>query len=52
MALVHQSGTGTASGVPVELHFATVYEVEAGRVVRIAHYADPAEALKAAELRE
>jgi ketosteroid isomerase-like protein len=52
VALVHQSATGHGSGVPVELHFGAVYELEAGRVTRIVNYADPAEALEAAGLRE
>jgi ketosteroid isomerase-like protein len=52
VALLHQSATGQGSGVPVELHFATVYELEAGRVIRMVNYADPAEALEAAGPKE
>jgi hypothetical protein len=39
VALVHQWATGKGSGVPVELHFGQVYEVEDGRVIRIRNYA-------------
>ena len=52
VALVHQSATGHGSGVPVEQHFGAVYELEAGQVTRIVNYADPAEAVEAAGLRE
>jgi ketosteroid isomerase-like protein len=52
VALVHQSATGKESGVPVELHFGMVYELDDGRVTRIRNYPDPAQALEAAGLSE
>jgi ketosteroid isomerase-like protein len=52
VAMIHQSGTGKASGVPVESHFGTVYELEAGQVIRIRNFADAGEALRAAGLSE
>jgi ketosteroid isomerase-like protein len=50
VALLHQWATGKGSGVPVELHFALVYELEGGHVVRMRNYVDPAQALQAAGL--
>jgi ketosteroid isomerase-like protein len=50
VALLHQAATGKGSGVPVELHFALLYELEAGRVVRMRNYVDLAQALEAAGL--
>ena len=38
--------------VPVELHFAVVYELRDGRVVRLRNYLDPADALEAVGLPE
>jgi ketosteroid isomerase-like protein len=52
VALVQQAATGKGSGVAVEQHFGQVYELEAGRVIRIRNYAHPAEALEAAGLSE
>jgi ketosteroid isomerase-like protein len=52
VALAHQSALGKGSGVPVELHFGQIYELEAGQVVRIRNYTDRAAALEAAGLRE
>jgi ketosteroid isomerase-like protein len=52
VALLHQSATGKGSGVPVELHFALLYELEAGRAVRMRNYVDLAQALEAAGLRD
>jgi ketosteroid isomerase-like protein len=52
VALVHQSATGKGSGVPVELHFGMVYELDDGRVTRIRNYPDPTEALEVAGLSE
>jgi ketosteroid isomerase-like protein len=52
VAVAHQSAIGKASGVPVELHFGLVYELQDGRVIRIRAYLDPAEALEAAGLEE
>jgi len=48
----HQTATGRASGVPVELHPGLVYELEGGRVIRIRTYFDPADALEAAGMSE
>jgi ketosteroid isomerase-like protein len=47
-----QTATGRASGVPVELHQALVYELQDGQVVRVRNYFDPKEALEAAGLSE
>jgi ketosteroid isomerase-like protein len=52
VALMHQSGTGKGSGTPVDWHFAALFELEEARVVRVQNYADAAEALDAAALRE
>jgi ketosteroid isomerase-like protein len=52
VALVHQSATGKGSGVPVELHFGMVFELEHGRVIRMRNFLDPEQALEAAGLSE
>lgn len=52
VGLVQQTATGKASGVPVELEQAVVYDLDGGRVVRMRNYLDRAEALKAAGLSE
>jgi ketosteroid isomerase-like protein len=52
VALLHQSATGKESGVPVELHFGQVSELEDGRVIRVRNFPDLAEALEAAGLSE
>jgi ketosteroid isomerase-like protein len=52
VGLFHQWAIGKGSGVPVELHLATVWELEGGRVVRLRNYVDPAQALEAAGLEE
>ena len=52
VAVFHQSATGSASGVPVELNVAIVYDLEGGRVVRMRNYLDLDEALEAAGLPE
>ena len=52
VALTFQRATGKGSGVPVELHFGVVYEIEDGRVIRIRNFPDFAQALEAAGLRE
>jgi hypothetical protein len=36
----------------VELHMALLYELENGQVIRMRNFLDPADALKAAGLRE
>jgi ketosteroid isomerase-like protein len=52
VAMFHQQATGKGSGATVELHMALLYELENGRVIRMRNFLDPAEALKAAGLRE
>ena len=52
VALTHQSGTGKASAVPVEVDLGAVFELQDGRVVRMTTYLTHAEALEAAGLRE
>ena len=47
-----QSAIGKGSRVPIELKFFSVFELDAGLVVRIRHYLDQAEALEAAGLSE
>jgi ketosteroid isomerase-like protein len=44
--------TGTRSGAPVELHSAHVYWLDAGCIVRMDEFLDPADALEAAGLSE
>ena len=48
VAFFHQRAIGRASGIPVELHMGTLYELEDGRVVRMRHFIDREEALEAA----
>ena len=48
--IVRQRAVGKASGAPVELQQGMVWEFEDGRVVRIRHFFEPSEALKAAGL--
>jgi ketosteroid isomerase-like protein len=52
VAFTHQRATGKASGVPVELHMGTVWELRDGRVVRIRNFLDPIDARQAAGLSE
>ena len=52
VALIHQSGTGKGSGVPVEWKVGQVYELEDGRSARVRNYLSHAEALEAAGLSE
>jgi len=47
-----QSAIGKGSGVPIEVEYFSVFELEAGLVVRIRHYLDRDEALDAAGLSE
>jgi ketosteroid isomerase-like protein len=47
-----QSAIGKGSGVPMEVEYFSVFEVENGKLVRIRHYLDRDEALEAAGLRE
>ena len=52
VALTLQRATGKGSGVPVEQNFGVVFEIEAGRVIRIRNFPDLAQALEAAGLSE
>jgi ketosteroid isomerase-like protein len=38
VALTHQTGTGRASGAPVELSLGQITEFEGGRVIRVTNY--------------
>ncbi|MEO6496947.1 MAG: nuclear transport factor 2 family protein [Solirubrobacteraceae bacterium] len=49
---VHEHGKGKASGVPFERTHFQVWTLREGRLVRWRLFADKAEALEAAELRE
>ena len=42
VGLLHQWATGKGSGVPVELNLAIVYELDAGRVIRMCNYTSQA----------
>ena len=50
LALVHMTGTGRASGVPVEVRFAQLWTFRAGGPARMELFADPAEGRRAAGL--
>src|SRR5688500_8412350 len=52
VAFFHQRAVGRASGVPVDLRMATLYELEGGRIVRMRHFLDREVALEAAGLSE
>jgi ketosteroid isomerase-like protein len=52
VASVRITGTGKRSRVPVELTLTSVCSLHDGKVVRIHNYADKAEALEAAGLRD
>jgi ketosteroid isomerase-like protein len=52
LVLTHMSGTGKESRAPVDLRSAQLYELEAGRVVRVNLFLDPDAAFKAAGLPE
>jgi ketosteroid isomerase-like protein len=52
VALMHQSGTGKGSGVPVDIHHGAVFRLREGRVVRINLYLTLEHALEAAGLTE
>ena len=47
---LHQWGRGKGSGATVDLHFWEVWIVRDGRVVRVTHWVDEADALEAAGL--
>lgn len=48
VALLHQSGTGKGSGVPVDLNFAAVHRFQDGRMVETRLHMNPADALESA----
>jgi ketosteroid isomerase-like protein len=48
VALARQRGTGRGSGIPVELSYGMVFELENRRVARIRLFMDPPQALEAA----
>ena len=50
VGLFHQTATGKASRVPVELEQAVVYDLDGGRVVRMRNFLDRADAFEAAGL--
>ena len=50
VALTLQRATGKVSGVPVELHFGQVFEIEDGRILRMRNFPDFVQALEAAGL--
>jgi ketosteroid isomerase-like protein len=50
LALVRMTGTGRASGVPVEVRFAQLWSFRDGRPVRMHLYGDSAEGRRAAGL--
>jgi ketosteroid isomerase-like protein len=52
VVLHHQRATGKGSGVPVDSHFAAIFELKDGCVIRMRLYLDPADALEAVCLRE
>jgi ketosteroid isomerase-like protein len=52
VAIARQDATGKESGAPVQLKFGVLYELEAGRVIRMRNFLDPAQALRVAGLSE
>jgi ketosteroid isomerase-like protein len=52
LVLSVQHGRGRGSGVEVEAHLAFLYDVQGGKITRMAVYREPAEALEAAGLSE
>jgi ketosteroid isomerase-like protein len=50
--LLHQSGLGRTSGVPVETRFGTVYKFAGGQVIDRRDYNDPSRVLEAVGLSE
>jgi len=50
VAVLRQRGRSKATGLPVDMHFAQVWTLRAGRQARMEMYADPVEALAAAGL--
>jgi ketosteroid isomerase-like protein len=52
VAVIRQRGRAKSTGLAVDMTFAQVFTLEGGREIRMQMYADPAEALEAAGLRE
>jgi ketosteroid isomerase-like protein len=52
VAFMRQSGIGKGSGVPVDLRYGAVFQLEGGLIVRTRLYLHPEEALEAAGLSE
>jgi ketosteroid isomerase-like protein len=52
LVLVRSSGTGKASGAPVELHTAMLFELEEECVVRVVIFLNQEDAFKAAGIQE
>ena len=52
VALVRQSGRGRQSGVPIVIHYFTLYTVRDGKVCKIEYFRHRADALQAAGLGE
>jgi ketosteroid isomerase-like protein len=47
--LARQRGRGKDSGIEIEVRYGLLYELRAEKITRMTMYADPADALKAAE---
>jgi ketosteroid isomerase-like protein len=52
VAILRQRGRSKATGLPVDMTFAQVFTLRAGKQIRMQMYAEPSEALEAAGLRE
>ena len=52
LVVQHERARGKGSGVPFERVWAVIYTLRAGKMVRLAFFSDPSEALEAAGLRE
>jgi ketosteroid isomerase-like protein len=52
VTLLHLTGRGRNSGVPLDFRETLIWTIRGGRVVHVKEYYDHAEALEAAELRE
>jgi uncharacterized protein len=52
LVLSVQRGRGKGSGVEVEARYALLYDVHGGKITRLVMYADQAQAVEAAGLRE
>ncbi|HEV2980651.1 MAG TPA: nuclear transport factor 2 family protein [Solirubrobacteraceae bacterium] len=52
VAVIHNAGRAKRSGIPTELHYAALYTIRDGKLVRVREYATRSEALKAVGLAE